>query len=193
MSTSSPFPTMAVQQVVGYRMRLLRKAAGLTGEQFGRRLGALLGREWARQSVSAAEQGHRAFTAAEVFAIATLLGVKVGALFAPPPEVWLIELPSGYQVENLENAPMAALSSEPEAESTTPPPLRFGEGVSVGEIRSWPAAVDFKRACDALGIGRTKGYELARAGAFPVRLLRLRGTYRVPTAELLTHLGISGD
>lgn len=54
-----------------------------------------------------------------------------------------------------------------------------------------PAAVDlWPTAGQALSLGRSKTYELARAGQFPVRVLRLGNSYRVPTAELLALLGI---
>ncbi|WP_425443933.1 hypothetical protein [Streptomyces aidingensis] len=39
-------------------------------------------------------------------------------------------------------------------------------------------------------MGRTKTYELAQRGEFPVPLLRLGNTYRVRRADLLTLLGI---
>lgn len=64
---------------------------------------------------------------------------------------------------------------------------------TVDEIRKWPAAVGLKMAARALGIGMTKAYELARADTFPVRLLPLGGTYRVPTADLMEYLGIKSE
>ncbi|MCE6999593.1 hypothetical protein LZG04_32980 [Saccharothrix sp. S26] len=45
----------------------------------------------------------------------------------------------------------------------------------------------------ALGIGRTKTYELARSDQLPVRVLRLGSTYRVATADLLRVLGVEED
>jgi len=59
------------------------------------------------------------------------------------------------------------------------------------ELLSLPSAVDMATAARALGIGLTLAYELARAGSFPVRLLRLGRQYRVPTADLLRALGVS--
>ncbi|PRY13599.1 helix-turn-helix domain-containing protein [Kineococcus rhizosphaerae] len=46
-------------------------------------------------------------------------------------------------------------------------------------------------AGQALGLGRTKSYELARSGEFPVRVERIGSRYRVPTAELRRFLGVS--
>lgn len=69
---------------------------------------------------------------------------------------------------------------------------RQAEPVTADDLRKWPAAIDLKTAARALGIGMTKAYELAGADEFPVRLLRLGGTYRVSTADLCEFLGIKG-
>ena len=45
----------------------------------------------------------------------------------------------------------------------------------------------------ALGLGRTKAYELARSDHFPCRVLRIGDTYRIPTAGLLELLGVSPE
>ncbi|MEW1700706.1 helix-turn-helix domain-containing protein [Streptomyces sp. NPDC091278] len=45
-------------------------------------------------------------------------------------------------------------------------------------------------AARVLGIGRNKAYDLIRAGEFPVRVLPLGGTVRIPTAALWEALGI---
>jgi len=41
-----------------------------------------------------------------------------------------------------------------------------------------------------LGCGRTNGYEMIRAATFPVPVLRLGRTIRIPTAPLLEVLGL---
>ena len=41
-----------------------------------------------------------------------------------------------------------------------------------------------------LGIGRSKAYALAKAGKFPVRIIRVGRSYVVPTAALLDLLGL---
>jgi predicted DNA-binding transcriptional regulator AlpA len=53
-----------------------------------------------------------------------------------------------------------------------------------------PLTVDIVTAARALGLCRSTGYELARRGEFPCRVLHVGGSYRVPTAELLRMLGI---
>jgi hypothetical protein len=50
------------------------------------------------------------------------------------------------------------------------------------ELDQLPPVVDLATAGRALGIGRTKAYELARSGEFPCRVLRIGSSYRVPTA-----------
>ena len=44
----------------------------------------------------------------------------------------------------------------------------------------------------ALGIGRSLSYQLAKAGRFPVRVLRIGRLYRIPIAELDRLLGEGG-
>lgn len=63
--------------------------------------------------------------------------------------------------------------------------------LSLADLDALPAVVDVVTAGRALGLGRTKSYELARAGQFPCRLIRVGKTYLVPTAELLTLLGLT--
>ena len=65
-------------------------------------------------------------------------------------------------------------------------------GMSLTELGELPAVIDLVTAGRALGLGRTKSYELARSGEFPCRILRIGDTYRVPTPELLTLLGYPG-
>jgi len=64
------------------------------------------------------------------------------------------------------------------------------QALTLAEIAELPAVTDLVTAGRALGIGRTKAYELARAGQFPCPLIRAGGTWRVPTAGLLALLGL---
>lgn len=61
------------------------------------------------------------------------------------------------------------------------------------ELLQLPAMVDLATAARALGVGRTKAYELAKIGAFPCPVLRIGTTYRVRTADLLRLVGIEGQ
>jgi hypothetical protein len=57
-------------------------------------------------------------------------------------------------------------------------------GLTPAEITQLPAVVDLVAA------GRAKSYQLAKDGHFPVRLIRAGRSYLVPTADLLTLLGL---
>lgn len=65
--------------------------------------------------------------------------------------------------------------------------------LSTAELLALPAAVDIVTAGRALGIGRTKTFEIARSGEFPAPVLRLGNAYRVPKAALLRLLEIAED
>ena len=62
--------------------------------------------------------------------------------------------------------------------------------MQVSDLLALPAAVSLTTAGRALGLGRTKTYELAQQGEFPVPVLRLGTQYRVRRADLLDLLGI---
>lgn len=63
------------------------------------------------------------------------------------------------------------------------------------ELRQLPSAVDLETAGRALGIGRSKIYEMARSGELQqtVKVLKLGHAYRVVTADLYRVLGVSFD
>lgn len=63
-------------------------------------------------------------------------------------------------------------------------------GMALAELLELPVMISIETAARALGLGRSTGYELARRGAFPCRVLHVGSSYRVPTAELLRVLGI---
>ena len=58
------------------------------------------------------------------------------------------------------------------------------------QVRGLPAVIDLMTAARALGIGRTTAYTLARTGGFPCRVITVGSGYRIPTADLLTVLGL---
>ena len=63
-------------------------------------------------------------------------------------------------------------------------------GMSLAEVGDLPAVTDLVTAGRVLGLGRTKAYELARAGEFPCPVIRAGATWLVPTAGLLALLGL---
>ncbi|WSW98513.1 hypothetical protein OG714_31730 [Streptomyces sp. NBC_00989] len=59
------------------------------------------------------------------------------------------------------------------------------------ELLELPVVIDLVTAARALGIGRTRAFELVRRDEFPVPAIRVGSTWRVPTAPLLALLGIA--
>lgn len=58
------------------------------------------------------------------------------------------------------------------------------------DIRALGVRTDLETAGSVLGMGRTTAYQLARAGEFPVPVLRLGTRYVVPVAPLLELLSV---
>ena len=55
-------------------------------------------------------------------------------------------------------------------------------------VRNLGMTTDVETAGAILGIGRTKAYQLAKHGAFPVKLLRIGRRYVVPVPALMALL-----
>ena len=70
------------------------------------------------------------------------------------------------------------------------PSRQVSKGMTLAELLALPLMVDVSTAARALGLSRSTGYELARRGEFPCRVLHVGSSYRVPIAELLRVLGI---
>ncbi len=62
--------------------------------------------------------------------------------------------------------------------------------VFLAELAALPPTIGVEDAGRILGCGRSLAYDLVRRGEFPCRVLRLGTRYLVPTADLLTALGI---
>ena len=62
--------------------------------------------------------------------------------------------------------------------------------LTLAEVAALPAVTDLVTAGRALGLGRTRAYELACAGRFPCPVIRAGKTWLVPTAGLLAVLGL---
>lgn len=59
---------------------------------------------------------------------------------------------------------------------------------TLADVRGWPATVDVGRACEAIGISKSWGYQLITQGEFPCRVIKVGSRSRVPTAALLALL-----
>jgi transcriptional regulator with XRE-family HTH domain len=82
---------MRVEEAVGRQIARLRAQRQLSLTDLGESLGRYLDKAWSRQAVYQAERGGRAFTAAELTALALVLDTSVQALFRADDD--RIELP----------------------------------------------------------------------------------------------------
>ncbi|MCX4907798.1 helix-turn-helix domain-containing protein [Streptomyces sp. NBC_00878] len=82
---------MRVEEAIGQQIARFREARRLSLTELGELMGRYLDRPWSRQAVHQAERGRRAFTAAELTAIALVLDTSIPALFLAESEP--IELP----------------------------------------------------------------------------------------------------
>ena len=62
--------------------------------------------------------------------------------------------------------------------------------MSQDEMLALPTTVSVETAARAIGLGRTRAYQLARQGQFPCKVIRIGTSYRVATVELRRLLGI---
>ncbi len=72
---------MRVKVAIGQQIAHLREARQMSLTQLGQAMGRYLGKPWSRQAVHQAERGRRAFTAAELAAVALALDTSIPALF----------------------------------------------------------------------------------------------------------------
>lgn len=88
---------MRLEEVIGARIAEVRAEHGLSQAELGAALEEHLDKPWSRQAVHTAEKGKRAFTAAELVALALVLKVEVPELMSPglQEKNEIIELPRG--------------------------------------------------------------------------------------------------
>jgi len=82
---------MRVEAAIGQQIARLRETRRMSLTELGEIMGRYLDRPWSRQAVHQAERGRRAFTAAELAALALALDTSVPALFLADADQ--IELP----------------------------------------------------------------------------------------------------
>jgi len=68
-----------------------------------------------------------------------------------------------------------------------------GRGVSLREVRTWPATVDVPDGARALGYGRTTLYEAIRRGQSPVKTISVGHRIKILTSDLIRVLEGGGD
>lgn len=64
------------------------------------------------------------------------------------------------------------------------------QGMTREELLGLPVSVPLDTGNRAFGIGKSHGYELARRGEYPCKVLRIGNAWRVVTADMLRVLGI---
>lgn len=64
-------------------------------------------------------------------------------------------------------------------------------GLTAAQLAALPAVIDVYTAAAVLHVGRTAAYELIRTGRWPTPIVRVGHHIRIPTAPLLTLLGLS--
>ncbi|MGP3968126.1 helix-turn-helix domain-containing protein [Streptomyces sp. 6N223] len=71
---------MKVEEAIGRQIARLREARGMSLSELGEEVGRYLDKPWRRQAVHQAERGRRAFTAAELTALALALDTTIPVL-----------------------------------------------------------------------------------------------------------------
>jgi transcriptional regulator with XRE-family HTH domain len=72
---------MRIETAIGKQIARMREARQMSLTQLGEAMGKYLGKPWSRRAAHQAERGRRAFTAAEMAALALALDTSVPALF----------------------------------------------------------------------------------------------------------------
>lgn len=85
-----------LEEAIGANIRALRGETPM--QALGAALAPFLGKPWSRQAVWEAERGRRAFTAAELLALAAALGVTLPQLFESSDP---IQMPSGRTLDEV--------------------------------------------------------------------------------------------
>ena len=65
--------------------------------------------------------------------------------------------------------------------------------MNAAELAALPAVLDVDTAAKVVGVSRTAAYELIRTDAWPTPFFRLGRLIRIPTAPLLSLLGVTQD
>ncbi|MEU5195222.1 hypothetical protein AB0G86_14370 [Streptomyces scabiei] len=63
--------------------------------------------------------------------------------------------------------------------------------MSEAEVLALPVSVPLELANRALGLGRTRGYQRAKNGTYPIEVLRHGVAYRCRRSDILRYLGLT--
>jgi transcriptional regulator with XRE-family HTH domain len=84
---------MPIDELIGTRVRQVRKNRELSQEELGAKLAALLGSAWPKQMVSSVERGRRSISVKELLAFAVALDVPAWQLLEPGDPEQIIRVP----------------------------------------------------------------------------------------------------
>lgn len=73
--------SVKIEEIVGANLQWIREDQKMTQVQLGEAVAEYLEKPWSRQAVSAAEKGRRAFSAADLLALALVLDVTIPSFF----------------------------------------------------------------------------------------------------------------
>ncbi|MHB8297983.1 MAG: helix-turn-helix transcriptional regulator [Dermatophilaceae bacterium] len=168
---------MRIEEVVGQNVARLRNTWGLSQVELGQKIGQECGKTWSRQTVSAAEQGGRAFTVSDLVMLAYVFQVSSDALLHLPPLVQTFEVGGkAYRREDLapiswQSAPtrngISAVSEElrglgHELEDLTR--LASDVGARTNTLYAASLRLRSQQHLEALGAARPEDYEFDRFG-----------------------------
>lgn len=89
--------------------------------------------------------------------------------------------------QTLAPPPTPGIHSHLGCECASSQPVR---GMQLEELLALPVMFNLDTSNRAFGLGRTKGFALARTGQYPCPIKRIGAEYRVSRADLLRELGI---
>lgn len=109
---------MKIEEVVGANLARLRGEVGMSQAELGQAVGAYLDKTWSRQAVSASEKGRRAFTSAELVALALILEVSIDFLLMPVDPKGMDDLLPGAKKVTAQDYEHAIVGATPEGDPT---------------------------------------------------------------------------
>jgi transcriptional regulator with XRE-family HTH domain len=119
---------LRIEDVIGQQVARGREDLGMTQAELGDELSKYLGKPWPRQAVSAAEKGRRSFGAAELVALAAVLGRPVESLLVPPSDVASVTLAEGDPIDSRHLRGFNAITSDDSLRQLIQTVVEMGRG-----------------------------------------------------------------